>query len=264
MKKAAIFCLSLLCALLLSSCIVPIEDLQPSTFQAETVPSTLPSEADPGTLPQQTSQPAHSPLYIPEVSVEDVILYFNEVCLNAEFINGGDPTVLQKWNAPIVYMVHGTPTQEDLETLDRFVNQLNLIEGFPGIRESKDPAQVNLNIYFCSERELVDRMGSQFYGMDGAVTFWYDNDEIYSAIICCRTEIDQYLRNSVIQEELYNGLGPIQDTSLRPDSLIYSEFSQPQEPTEIDELLLCLLYHPKMQCGMDRQECEAVIRELYY
>ena len=77
-------------------------------------------------------------------------------------------------------------------------------------------------------------------------------------------EFDQEVRNSVILEEIYNGLGPVQDTDLRQDSLIYSGYSIPQELTEIDELLLKLLYHPDMKCGMNAAECEAVIRNLYY
>ena len=107
-------------------------------------------------------------------------------------------------------------------------------------------------------------MGDDFYGMDGGVTFWYLDDEIYDATICYRTDLSQQLRNSVILEEIYNGLGPIQDTDLRPDSIIYAEFSQPQKLTEMDELILRLLYHPQMKCGMTADECEAVIRRLYY
>jgi hypothetical protein len=76
--------------------------------------------------------------------------------------------------------------------------------------------------------------------------------------------LSQELRNSVILEEVYNGLGPIQDTVLRPDSVIYSDFSQPQELSQIDELLMELLYHPDIKCGMDAAECETVIRSLYY
>ena len=111
---------------------------------------------------------------------------------------------------------------------------------------------------------MIDLMGSGFYGMDGAVTFWYMDDVIYDAIICYRTDIPQFTRNSVILEEIYNGLGPIQDTALRPDSIIYSEFSEPQELTPMDELILRLLYHPDIQCGMDMAACEEVIRNLYY
>ena len=90
------------------------------------------------------------------------------------------------------------------------------------------------------------------------------DNKIYNAIICIRTDLNQTLRNSVILEELYNGLGPIQDTMLRPDSIIYQQFSQPQSLTPVDELILKLLYHPDMKPGMNATQCEAVIRKLYY
>ena len=48
-----------------------------------------------------STQPLHSRFYIPGVEVEDVILYFNEVCLDAEMIHSGNPKVLQKWTVPI-------------------------------------------------------------------------------------------------------------------------------------------------------------------
>jgi hypothetical protein len=107
-------------------------------------------------------------------------------------------------------------------------------------------------------------MGSNFSGCDGGVTIWYLQNEIYDATICYSTETDQFVRNSVILEELYNSLGPAQDTNLRPDSIIYGPYSEPQELTEIDKLILILLYHPRLECGMDAVQCEAVIRELYY
>ena len=48
------------------------------------------------TSPQPT-MPLHSEFYIDDLSVEDVIAYFNEVCLDAEFVNEGNPNVVQKW-----------------------------------------------------------------------------------------------------------------------------------------------------------------------
>ena len=138
------------------------------------------------------------------------------------------------------------------------------MEGFPGIYETQDVQQANLQIYFCTPSDMQALMGESFTDMDGAVTYWYEEDVIYRAIICCRTDLSQSLRNSVILEELYNGLGPIQDTRLRPDSVIYNEYSEPQSLTEIDELILKLLYHPQLSCGMNAAECEAVIRQLYY
>ena len=217
-------------------------------------------------LPEETvpAEPIHSEFYIPDVSVDDVILYFNEVCLDAEITHEGNPKVLQKWVVPIRYTIYGSPTEADVEVLSGFTQWLNTVEGFPGIRSAEEGETANLQIHFCDQPEMIRLMGEGFYDMDGAVTFWYDFDEIYDAIICYRTDVHQNTRNSVILEEIYNGLGPIQDTVLRIDSIIYAEYSEPQSLTEMDKLLLKLLYHPQLVCGMDAERCAAVIRQLYY
>ena len=254
MKKPLLFLVIL--SLLLAGC----GSAAPSVPEATTVPVTehpLPAET-----PAADPEPEPSSLAIPGLPVEDVIQYFNEVCLDAEYVNSGDPSRLQKWVMPVCYTVLGSPTEEDLEVLTGFADWLNTVEGFPGIWETETEWEANLRIHFCSQEEMLSLMGQNFSGMDGAVTFWYDRDEIYDAVICIRTDLDQELRNSVILEELYNGLGPIQDTWLREDSIIYAGFSQPQELTEVDKLLLTLLYRPELQCGMDARECGILIREL--
>ena len=239
----------------------PTLETEPTTIP-EPIPTTVP-EPIPTTVPEATpTEPEHSPLYIPGLSVEDVITYFNEVCLDAEMVNSGDASRLQKWAVPICYSLEGAPTDRDMEQLEQFTAWLNNIDGFPGISEAQDEA--NLRIHFCTQQEMLELMGDGFTDMDGAVTFWYSEDEIYDAIICCRTDLTQELRNSVILEEIYNGLGPIQDTCLREDSIIYNDYTEPQALSPVDELILKLLYHPSMTCGMDAEQCEAVLRQLYY
>lgn len=242
------------------------------TEQQTFIPETLPPSTTEPSVPvtEATTEPlthpteSHSELYIDGICVEDVILYFNEVCLDAEIIHSGNPSLLQKWTSPIYYSLNGDMTEEDYATLMGFVQWLNAIDGFPGIQETPEPYLSNLSIHFCSAEEMLDLMGPQFINMDGAVTFWYLENEIYDAIICYRTDLHQQLRNSVILEEIYNGLGPVQDTVLRSDSIIYSEYSEVQQLSQMDALILKLLYHPQMQCGMDKAQCEAVIREIYY
>ena len=263
--KKTIIALFILLALCLTACHQTPQPTQPpSTDPVVTQPTDPPTEPPTNPPTDPPTQPPHSALYIPGLEADDVILYFNEVCLDAEFINGGDATKLQKWVNPISYRVHGEPTDADLAVLEDFAAWLNTIEGFPGIKEEEQGFLANLNIHFCDQQELLEIMGSNFTGLDGAVTFWYMDNEIYDAVVCVRTDLDQELRNSVILEEIYNGLGPVQDTDLRPDSIIYSAFTQPQSLTEVDELLMKLLYSPEMKCGMDAEECAEVIRKLYY
>lgn len=235
---------------------VPETTAPEATAPETTVPKT--------TVPLAETLPEHSELFLPDLTADDLVLYFNEVCLDAEFVNSGDPTRLQKWTAPIRYTVFGSPTEEDTAVLTGFVQWLNTIEGFPGIGEAEDVQEQNIRIYFCDLEEMRTLMGENFAGMDGAVTFWYEDNVIYDGIICIRNDLHQQLRNSVILEEIYNCLGPIQDTFLREDSIIYAGYSEPQSLTEVDKLILQLLYHPVMECGMNAGECEILIRALYY
>lgn len=261
-----LFVCFLILVFLLSGCQMqpkPDESL-PQVISTTALQSAEPTEADSTETTPEETKPEHSELYIPDLPVEDVITYFNEVCLDAEFVTSGDPSKLQRWEQPIRYIIYGEPTEEDLQYLHRFSQWLNTIVGFPGISETNSAVEANLRIHFCSPSELLNIMGNHYAGLDGAVAFWYDNDRIYDGVICCRTDLDQNLRNSVILEEVYNCLGPVQDSALREDSIIYAGFSQPQQLTAIDELLLRLLYDPAMQCGMNAEECQAVIRKLYY
>ena len=223
----------------------------------------------PVTVP--TSQPTQAPtteappsMLVEGVSVEDAICYFSEVCLDAEIIHEGDPSLLQKWTEPIQYTIFGSPTEEDLQILSAFFDWLNTVEGFPGIAEAAEEPHADLRIHFVEQAQIPVIMGDGFQNTDGAVTFWYnDNNAIYDSVVCIRTDVDQSLRNSVILEELYNGLGAVQDTTLRPDSIIYQDFSSPQWLSPVDELILRLLYHPDLQCGMTQAQCAECIRLLY-
>lgn len=271
MKKLTLFqitkyLLPLLCfAMLLCSCgektPAPAEPTLPAV-SAEPSPSPTPS---PTPSPAPTPKPTHSELYIPGLSVEDAIRYFNEVSLDAEFVNAGNASLVQRWEEPIRYILHGDFTGSDVATIGELAQWLNSIEGFPGMERTEDAFEANLSIHFCTSQEMVDILGENFSYMDGGVTFWYDDmNRIYDATICYREDMQEPLRRSVLLEEIYNGLGPVQDTSLRENSLIYSGYGEVQDLTEVDELILKLLYHPSIRSGMNADECEAVIREIYY
>lgn len=255
MKKVFLFLLAAL--LLLAGCSAPRMRTQP--------PSEPESFSRPPLPPlSEETLPPHSDLFLEGLSTDTVILYFEEICLDAEIINSGDPSRLQKWAAPILYQVLGDLTQEDREMITKLTRWLNTIPGFPGMREVGAEEAPSMNIFFCSQEEMAEMLGDWTLNCDGGVTFWYDMDEIYSATICIRTDLDQELRNSVILEEIYNSLGPVQDSDLREDSIIWSGYSQPQWLTEEDILLLTLLYHPDLEPGMNSEQCAEAIRRLYY
>lgn len=212
----------------------------------------------------QIKKPEHSPLYTEGLDAEELITYFAEVCLDTEFGDKESNQYLRKWVQPIYYRVHGAPTAEDIITLEKFVETINNIPGFPGMYSATEGQSVNLNIHFCGEQDFIALMGSDFIGSSGGVSFQYSNYRIYSGKIAIRTDIPQSSRNSIIPEEIYNALGPVQDTSFRFDSIIYqwSDLNTVMSPE--DELILKLLYNTSMLPGIDYESCAELIRTLYY
>lgn len=264
MKRISVLLLAIL--LTLSGCVLPRPEPNADPVPGATEPTPSTEVTLPSTEATELTEPLplHSEFYIEGLSVDALILYFEEVCLDAEITNSGDPAKLQKWAEPLIYRIHGEPTSEDLERATQFFQWLETVEGFPGIREAGPEEASNIDIHFCGPEEMAQILGDWTWGCDGGVTFWYDEDKIWSATVCIRTDISQEVRNSVILEELYNGLGPIQDTDLRLDSIIWSGYSSPQWLTQEDMLILRLLYHPTLEPGMDREACAEAIRALYY
>lgn len=70
-------------------------------------------------------------------------------------------------------------------------------------------------------------------------------------------------RDSIIIEEIVNMLG-LTDPELREDSIVYQYSNGNHALSDVDRVILELLYSDGIVSGMPREECGAVIRELYY
>lgn len=223
---------------------------------------------EPTQIVTQPSIPQHSDLFLPSCTTQQMVDYFSEVILDIEYnIGDGDYTLVQKWTEPIYYRIYGMPTEEDNAVLNSLFAQLNQIQGFPGIYAAEDSASENLSLNFL-DYETFDQSFSEVINGEyafGAVQFWYytDTNEIYTARIGYRTDIDQASRNSVLKEEIINALG-ISDTVARENSIVYQYSNENTSLSDVDLVILKLLYDPKILCGMDHDSCAAVIEELYY
>lgn len=260
-------------ALLLGACMSSTSPQAPPTTAATegiTIPTT---EEEPSTAPTvedlpETTEPAHCPLFHPQYSPSQIMEYFEEIVLATEYSDGvGNTALVQKWNTPMAYRIYGEPTQEDLAVLTDLFEQLNEIPGFPGIYAAADGELDNLSIRFLGPQAFTDQFSSFLGGEDayGATQFWFytATNDIYTADIGYRTDIDQQTRNSILLEEIFNMLGT-SDTVLREDSIVYQYSNSNTALSDVDWIILKLLYDPAIQCGMDLESCRAIIGQLYY
>ncbi len=213
------------------------------------------------------TQPEHSEYFIPGYSTEDVIGYFSEVVLDIE--NKADPDSLanqcvKKWDSEIIYQISGEYTEADLAVLRDFMEQLRQVAGMPRITEAGDADLPNFTITFCDLDAFTEACPGTDEFTNGYVSIWWYNDnlEVFSAEIYIRSDIDQTTRSRTIRHEVYQGLGMLQD-SAREDSIIYLADLQADEMSEMDLLIVTLLYHQDIELGMNGEECAGIIRELY-
>ena len=216
----------------------------------------------------QPTIPAHASFYHPNYTCDQIWTYFEEVALHGEYSTGtGDPALIQKWQAPLRYRIYGAPTEEDIAVLEEFFSQLNAMPGFPGIFLAGEDELSNFNIRFLDETDFNSAFSSMLNGEDanGAAQFWYYNDsnEIYTANIGYRIDIDQDVRNSILLEEIVNALG-LSDSILRTDSIVYQYSDENLCLSDVDWIILQLLYATDIECGMNAAQCCAAVQEMYY
>lgn len=271
MKKKLFAALTLLTALLFCACgiLPPAEEALTETFETEkeTAFATLTETAQTETEEPLVQTTEQEKLFLPDVSLEQITEYFEEVVLQTEYSEGdGNSSLVQKWEMPIHYRIHGEPSEEDLAILEDLFAQLNAIHGFPGIIPAAEEEVENLSIYFAEPKEFNEIFSEFLQGEDaiGAARYWYytDTNDMYEAKVGYRMDMDQSIRNSVLPEEIVNMLG-ITDTVKREDSVVYQYSNFNTELTDVDWMILKLLYHPEMPCGADAELCRERLAELY-
>ncbi|MBW4487246.1 MAG: DUF2927 domain-containing protein [Trichocoleus desertorum ATA4-8-CV12] len=194
------------------------------------------------------------PSYTPEQ-----INYFLEVAMGGEF--GASTPRVRKWQGPVKIKIHGSPTSEDLRTLQAVVRD---IEGLTeGLQLQMDQDNPNMEIYFVPESDFR-RYEPNYQGLNYGFfwTHWDEQNTIYSARILISTVgVSQKERSHLIREELTQSLGLMQDSSRYPDSIFFRGWTDPTEYSEIDQALLRMLYRPEIQPGMTRSQVAQVLSQ---
>lgn len=221
--------------------------------------------------PSPTEEPVD--MYAPRVdskgySPEEVVEYFGDVALQTEFAgSSNNSNLLRRWGDPIRCYIYGEPTSEDLLLIDALFAELNNIPGFVGIHIADDSDEANVRIHFATGEEYDDLATQYVSGAsDGFATCWYytDSNRYYEAEVGICMDVTQTTRNSVILEELVQMLGLLNDSYLYEDSIFYQSFNEPQWPSDLDWIMVQLLYHPLIEPGMTYEDCAELIPDILY
>lgn len=214
-------------------------------------------------------QEGHSTFFNPDYTVDEVFACFKDVVLSSEYTeNEENSGLVQKWILPIYYSIEGDCSKADEKLITDFINELNQINGFPKMYPAEEEKDPNFVMSFMSSSELAQKMGSavNFERSDGISQFWFllRLNVISKAKIGYDKSMSKAVRNSVLLEEIVNAIGISNDTETREDSIVYSGYTETDRLSEMDWLILRLLYSDEIKCGMNEDECYEAIKRIYY
>jgi hypothetical protein len=202
------------------------------------------------------------------VEEEKVLTYLHEVLLNKEFGAGGGSIV--RWiESPDVVLVEGAETSRVV--FDRVIKQLNdVLEGtsiqLESVAESRRARRIEVFMVPGSQFGAIGRgRGFKVHGkQDGYVWVFWDTRKKFiqkATVMVAVDRIDGDLLEHVLLEELTQSLGPLGDTTVLPESVMFqrgSDHGKAPKLSDWDRRMLKLLYgHLRPGDG------EAEVREAY-
>lgn len=186
---------------------------------------------------------------------------FDIAALSMEFPGAGaQQGHLLRWEGGIRVYVSGKPTRQDRNTLDTLLLNLALrVPTMPNITLTENAGAANMHVYFVPLRQLKDCIPGYVEGNWGMFHYTYSNWRINEAWIGIATDVtDQQSRNHLIQEEIIGALGLPNDHYLYSDSIVYQPWTTVQQPSELDWLMLNMVYSPLVSPGMEKDELHTI------
>ncbi len=189
---------------------------------------------------------------------------FRVCAFSAEYGDSGRDYLI-RWDEPIRVYASGNPSRTDLRQLDDFLTELSLrVPMFPRISRVGSEGQANVVIHYCRYNEMPLLIPGYTSGNWGYFSYTYSGYNIDRIIIGIAVDkCDQQARNHLMREELVGGLGLCNDHDLYSDSILYQPWTTVQTLSEVDWLMLNMLYSPLVEPGDNWSTVERAFREFY-
>lgn len=192
---------------------------------------------------------------------DDELSYFKEIALEAEY--GSRQQSIHKWMEELKIKVNGRPSKEDLSTLASLTATLNGLSENLHIRTASAEEEANVEIYFIPHAEFfamgyLDRtVFAENWGL--GIVNWNELGEINKAIVLIATDKpNQKERNHLIQEELTQSLGLLNDSWDDPESIFYQGWGT-QSLTSRDQRIVQILYDDRVKPNMKEADLDRAL-----
>jgi hypothetical protein len=192
-----------------------------------------------------------------------VLNYFCEVAIQAEWSNVKE---VHKWEDDIKIYKLGSWPKYMSDELDSIIAELNELIEQPQILLSSKQEDANFKILLGTADEYLDiepHSGNTEVNW-GYFRIHWNNKRIItrgSMYVDLENTSNNQLRMHLLREELTQSLGLMNDSEQYDDSIFYQDYSETTEFSEIDRLLIKLLYRPEIKPEMDKSTAKKLIKK---
>ncbi len=185
---------------------------------------------------------------------------------------------LMRWEGPLNYRLLGSAaTDEDRAEVRRLMHQISRLTGLE-IIEADSELNFLILITTPSEREhYAEQLGRLNPALKGTFDFWRrtasvicvannlfsgtEANRIVAGLVAIGSETTGLLRKACLHEEIVQALGLANDhPEVRPS--IFNDDSEFALLTAHDELLLRILYDPRLHAGMTADQAMPAVRRI--
>ena len=171
-----------------------------------------------------------------------------------------------RWGKNITISVEGGYTKQDMDTIDAFIEALNKnVDGIPKVSKVAAKAKAYLRVIYAPLDQFGNYISNYVPNNWGYFSYRYNGSSlITSATILIATDVTkQSSRNHLILEEITGALGLTNDIYTYSDSIVYAPWTETQELSDLDWLMLNYLYSGSVNPGMTApQAYEALLKTL--
>lgn len=218
-----------------------------------------------------------------------IALFEEYTVVDGQLVGRPTPSVLRRWTAPVRMrmefdeFVPDAQRSQDLRDVREYAARLAELTGHPVrmIDPDRPASDANFHVLVLHEdtrRDYGARLRELVPGIDDltvrtiteiptsvsclVLAFARDGSNSYrDAIAVVRAELPDLTRLSCYHEELAQGLGlPNDSDDARPS--IFNDTEEFALLTRHDEMLLRMLYDPRLRPGMDAEEARPVLRRI--
>jgi len=199
-------------------------------------------------------------------STEELIDGFEKTVFGLEYRSWSwRPYQVKKFTRPVLFYVHNLSRRDRRNTVYRFVREIGNRIGGLTTAITEDPAQANFEVYVVDRSQYEPVVKKDIYKNERAqvpgrclVRVVSGSSGIKRSAAVIVSDEGEFLFKRCLVEELLQGLGPMNDDKDLTHS-VFNDSSRHSRFTVFDQLILNMLYDPRIKPGMSMKQTRQVL-----